>query len=51
MDRTAGIAAEMVSDDDNDMLFDKDNNENRIELKGSENAGMKCEPELMEVAA
>nr|XP_017247553.1 PREDICTED: uncharacterized protein LOC108218903 isoform X2 [Daucus carota subsp. sativus] len=50
-DRTAGIAAEMVSDDDNDMLFDKDNNENRIELKGSENAGMKCEPELMEVAA
>lgn len=50
-DRTAGITVENVCGDDNGMLFDKDINENRIELEGSEAAGMKCEPELMEVAA
>lgn len=52
-DCTHDPTAETVCDDDNDndMLFDKGINENRIELEGSEIAGMKCEPELMEVAA
>ncbi|KAK1404975.1 Agenet-like domain-containing protein [Heracleum sosnowskyi] len=50
-DCTHDRTAETLCDDDNDMLFNKGINENRIELEGSEIAGMKCEPELMEVAA
>lgn len=50
-DCTRGHTAETVCDDDTDMFSDKGIHENRIELEGSEIAGMKCEPELTEVAA
>ncbi|KAL8131731.1 uncharacterized protein LOC141696841 [Apium graveolens] len=50
-DCTHDRTAETICDDDTDMLFDKGINENRIEHEGSEIAGMKCEPELTEVAA
>lgn len=48
---TRDRTADTVCDDNTDMCLDKGINENRIELEGSEIAGMKCEPELTEVAA